>query len=660
MDFQKLVQPLSKYYGAEAIEKAIKSLDEWYEEEAYDDDDVIADWQPDACEDSDGILQLSESLNEDDTTALYSHCLYHLLPNQPIPANPLFHRVISPDDPLEQFHKQFKAKLMQKLHLSADDAENIADAVQSHIEEQEYDMECIEEDLANEDESEIIEHIMDKFPKLKDRSTIIFGILTSLTSISDDAAVLSLQMYSTAEDQAEAVALCKQYLKGIFQDNTMPNNNGTKSKDGYAERCFLQAKSWDISNQFPWLSCMADTFARYRLESHKQLCEENKENTPNTSDKAMRMDAKQWFETVDPSTRKLIEEDEEKANVLKHAVMSLFKRLSPVMPLNYKTSCTIWDSVNVYAKYALGIQRFVTSVSSSNDLQCVPIQFDAMVIPQCVSEPMYLESCLDLEDLYSAPMPDFMKTDKIEKPSETTKYLNFGQDDDYNKSKAIWNFADNLNASGYKSGMDYFGPVEVEQAQYSGNDVSINAVVRALNEELFLNAKDADKTRYQRYIIVIDRRDPSNIEQKRMKYSETKTWNDRIYLIRPKKAGQICNEYQYKMNETFIQNTTEFLLPISATSGMGGLESANGYRFLLSFHVHSQDKVKAYWYFQGGSQRFFMNDMEWLWPRFFVKHENQFQSLTKETRDELQQAQKEYPLIDKQFVRYRQGYKLIN
>ncbi len=41
MDFKKLVKPLSEYYGSDIIQKAIKKLAIWYEDEAYGEDDTV-------------------------------------------------------------------------------------------------------------------------------------------------------------------------------------------------------------------------------------------------------------------------------------------------------------------------------------------------------------------------------------------------------------------------------------------------------------------------------------------------------------------------------------------------------------------------------------------------------------------------------------------
>eukprot|EP01084_Bolivina_argentea_P289191 496531_1 len=269
------------------------------------------------------------------------------------------------------------------------------------------------------------------------------------------------------------------------------------------------------------------------------------------------------------------------------------------------------------------------------------------------------------------PKPTFFGTGNTNGVSDSKNNNNDDDDDDEavdyenkdNRDPAsdpgqpIWNIENYLQKSGYASGRDYFGPVNI-------NLYSTQRMVKVFNENLWRQVVGGEQMRYKRYIIVIDRRNPNDIRNKKMRAiseNNQKIWDDRVYLICPQKYGEICKEYQYKMNEIFMQNLKEFLLPNPySTIDFGALVSGNGYKFVLNYQIHSQDKVKVYWYLNSGYQRFFMDDIEWLWNRFFIKTNDEFQQLSHSTKNALQRAKIEHQLVDKQFIRYRQGYKLLN
>eukprot|EP01084_Bolivina_argentea_P044166 81299_1 len=415
MDFKKLVKPLGEYYGSQVIQDAIKQLKTWYEDEAYDSDDVVADWNVDAFDDSEGIDKLVECLNYPELLnnmqqkrILYSHCCYYLLPDehQP-PTQQLIKHMIAEEEPFEKIHGQFKRKLTETLHIPIIDAKRIVETFIHHIEEQEYDVEGIEDDLDNIDESEIINNIIEKFPNLSLRKNKIFDILYAIVTKKeitkiDDYGPLELKMSSTEEDMAEASRLSKVYLKAVFT---------TKDSGDVEENAFIIAKSYDISNQYPWLSNMVDTYVRFILETHKRNCQQTKDKDAldklMSSDEFISLNAKIWFEEHDPYTRKLIQNHATKASYLCNGIMALFNRLAPRMNINYKIDFTIVDSYDAYARYAIAINEFIYTLSSSPILQCTPIQFDFLIIPTCVSTSMYYDDGVVYDDLWQH-MPAFL------------------------------------------------------------------------------------------------------------------------------------------------------------------------------------------------------------------------------------------------------------
>eukprot|EP00483_Globobulimina_turgida_P012825 UN12849 len=143
--------------------------------------------------------------------------------------------------------------------------------------------------------------------------------------------------------------------------------------------------------------------------------------------------------------------------------------------------------------------------------------------------------------------------------------------------------------------------------------------------------------RYTRVIFIVDRRNPKHLANHEM-FDDTnkeQTWPDTMYLICPKSYNKIPSHYEYKLNECFAINTKEYLLPIADEVDFGGLDSGNGYKFVVSYHVHFKDNVKLYWYLNSAVQRFFIHDIAWLWPRFFNRDIGALQCLSNMSQYEL-------------------------
>merc|ERR1711933_618881 len=135
--------------------------------------------------------------------------------------------------------------------------------------------------------------------------------------------------------------------------------------------------------------------------------------------------------------------------------------------------------------------------------------------------------------------------------------------------------------------------------------------------------------------------------------NKAQTWKDKLYLIKPKVSNKIAKEYDNVLNEVFLENTKQFLFPIPGIEVdgirqvLGGLEDANGYKFMVSYHLYNKNKAKMYWYHGQGMTRFYLKDVEWLWPRYFRADKNgNFQTLNDDSKNLLKKTINESPLRD--------------
>ena len=59
----------------------------------------------------------------------------------------------------------------------------------------------------------------------------------------------------------------------------------------------------------------------------------------------------------------------------------------------------------------------------------------------------------------------------------------------------------------------------------------------------------------------------------------------------------------------------------------GILDVFNGYKFALTYHILEKDNITPYFYYGHGGKVFDLDDIEWLWPRFFVDINDKTQKL---------------------------------
>merc|ERR1719242_2991481 len=221
-----------------------------------------------------------------------------------------------------------------------------------------------------------------------------------------------------------------------------------------------------------------------------------------------------------------------------------------------------------------------------------PIQLDFMIIPQCVSEPkIEYENCV------------------ISDYNQQCDRLQFGIGDDF-----VGNVGDKLR----EFDIDFVEhKLDREPAQF-------HKVLRRLFDKI------GNKARHKRYVFIIDRRNPKYDGSYFLNNNE-KTWHDRLYIFCPPKYNKISTQCD-NVPEGFIDRTMEYLLPLKrAENGrdddvvIGANCVANGYVFVQSYHLYQEDKCKAYFHSNGCAQRFTKDEIQYYFPRLFMKIDNKFQ-----------------------------------
>ena len=157
-----------------------------------------------------------------------------------------------------------------------------------------------------------------------------------------------------------------------------------------------------------------------------------------------------------------------------------------------------------------------------------------------------------------------------------------------------------------------------------------------MDQQMFSMWNSMERKRFRRYLFIIDRRNPQNIEHKNMGFIEPKmgqsqkTWKDQIYFIVPNEYNELTVEIGL-FPEQSLGLSTKYIFPNPdkrEPDHVKILDALNGYKFALSYHLFSQNNCSVYWYLNQGSTRFYVQDMKWLWSRFFAEIENKPQTLS--------------------------------
>eukprot|EP01083_Nonionella_stella_P030689 84098_1 len=402
------------------------------------------------------------------------------------------------------------------------------------------------------------------------------------------------------------IQLLKKECHCIFLHPEAPQNGGVRESDD-VNLCI--AKSIDIENNHPILLWLTDTFGRYRIKKHRQ---NTQNNVPFPEDDvAVNYDIAKWFENDNPFTKYLANIYPEMSVIIKAAMASLSRRSLPIFNFQHKIFPTICDSLSMFARYTLIFHRFChqLQVLSTREYPFLPVQFDVLIIPQCVyrkpaSLPFELDSDDEEEDDFECKEEMYHQLGKAKHHGEV--------------QNPFWTLQKYLDADGYAKDKDYW-MTEIDERLRPAQ----------LQNMWDTNGAGGSDKRYGRYVFIIDRRNPNNMQKEMINkvpfdvHKDTLSqggWKDTVYCIKPKchhtitKRNGILPEQLLGLSSEYIFPNPEKKMPDPITI----LDALNGYKFGLSYHVTSDTNGKCYFYFGHGAVRFYLDDIHWLWPRFFV------------------------------------------
>jgi len=259
------------------------------------------------------------------------------------------------------------------------------------------------------------------------------------------------------------------------------------------------------------------------------------------------------------------------------------------------------DFLLYHAKFASFVRnrlhRSKKTIPGDPDALNLPIQMDFWIIPQCVTEP-------GIDDVIR---------DGVSSNYEHKLPLKFGDE-------IIGDIGEIL------SKVDPEGTFHVTVELTRPSSLFDKTLVKRFNE---LRRKLPEE-HGQRYIFIVDRRDPESRNDPNYKFNGQKNWVDTLYILCPSGLHQSYSEVPPSSElypETLIEHTLECLLPLSQNEEkrIGAKHVCNGYMFATSYQLFQEDKVKTYFMSNGYAQRFSQYEYQYYWPRLFMKVDGKFQ-----------------------------------
>eukprot|EP01084_Bolivina_argentea_P263800 446632_1 len=194
-DLKRLITYLKEYYGEKEANTAMDELIEYYDKEAFDDEDITNDWIPNDCKNSHGIDKFVESLNcpillnhIDNKNNLFNWFCHWLLHDVPQPIHPPVHATANNNNiskyPIErvayEFTKQLKIQI-DEFKLNPQTANKIAKSFITICKEEDYTKLLeLNNDFENIEDSFIVDKIMNKYPQYRDNKYKIFYMLQDI------------------------------------------------------------------------------------------------------------------------------------------------------------------------------------------------------------------------------------------------------------------------------------------------------------------------------------------------------------------------------------------------------------------------------------------------------------------------------------------------
>ncbi len=485
-------------------------------------------------------------------------------------------------------------------------------------------------------------------------------------------------------------------------------------------KSLLISKGVDLKNHNPISLWLLDSFSRERIIGHKHLFNSARVSSDDYRFDADRYSYEyynvvRWWLHNSKYSKYIEYKNSKMALPMMTAVNVLSNTALPTINFDPKRQSVpiIHDDLNKYVNYILASWGLVYNLTKCmKEIKFTPIQFDFWIIPELTKEKKINRFSDNLQELstnrhrltnnsYTVTINNLINgiSDNLQELS-TNKCCAMTKDTGSSNPKChLWDLEECLKKDGYVRSLDYWCDYiendSLEFVEQKINDMIFRSMYGAHNHKnicllvnrfllgiykyeiipddilniihsymdpywIVRNISLYNNKQYRRYIYIIDRRNPKNLQNKDMSYAKevycnsSKDWQDKIYLIRPRIYGKISKHFMDAM-EVFLGYSKGYLFPNtegSKSAPIGITDTLNGYNFVLSYHLLKHNLAKAYWYVYGGGQRFELEDIEWLWGRFFAKINGQEQLLNKKTLDCLHMYSREKILCDNGFCEF--------
>eukprot|EP01084_Bolivina_argentea_P009942 18552_1 len=386
------------------------------------------------------------------------------------------------------------------------------------------------------------------------------------------------------------ISVSEGNLRHIEQQLTIQCNDlrlQSESSDAAHDRATYSVLQIGKQNRNQPLLCyLVDSYNRYRIQRRKRLKRrypdpiiyDQKFTDPEPvkfiNDKCKGFDS--WL--CDYNDKQITEFK----NMCQSSISVFFRRLLHKPPMASRTA-VIDDSILAIGRYIFQTYSFVEQFVNQNNAP-LPAQVDVIILPKKAK-------------LISWDSDDEDENDPDDEIDETEE-----------KDNNEWDIGDideRLFDQEHK-----IGGIPIEWG-------TANRTMMQHANTLLCNK------RYQRVVIVIDRREKYN--KKRSKDPDDPTPKDHCYAYQPNEDKN-CNKFESDPSkflvQSLMQNSRVCLLPMMNNKNEVadiGINVQIPSCLTLSFHCFSTNEIRVYLCYNGWGTRFFIEDIKYFLPEFFVK-----------------------------------------
>eukprot|EP01084_Bolivina_argentea_P257243 433346_1 len=476
--------------------------------------------------------------------------------------------------------------------------------------EEEFTVDLIKTDFDGEDEDSQIMCYIEDTVEAFNRQSKVYCIISSIFRyvLHYDGLILCWRV--TLNEIETASKLFRHAAPSIFKTN---------KKDKALSIC----KAIDITNNIPILTLFVDLYSRNRIRKYSKSITNMKQYNVST------FFSEHNYVTNTNQIHSVLQETMIK-NHFVHGTSGIIRRIRPRICLENQMTI-IDDKLNAFVNYIVGATRFIQDniikIWKENHVYDNSLHFDFWIIPQSV---------IDINEIMDGERKKQIYADNVKYEKQIlrqTKYRRLLSNEDVSSIRNIRTY---LCKS---SKFDIINNLFYTQYDHDNCKQNIREIAKTYHRLMRnFDSNFPENTNNKRYIYIIDRRIQINKGKK-----------DIIYAIKPSDKYDTVHEKCDVFPESFFSKSMDWLLPqiknkkrALTKNNIGTISKMNGYMFCVSFHVYSINCIRAYWSFKHGTERFFIDDMNSLWPKHFVFDHNQ--SSLKPTP---QKADIDYHLIKK-------------